>query len=478
MHPATSNASSAARAGTAGTTQGTISPMTLAQRLAAFAASLSFDALPEEVVASVRLRTLDVLGIALASSRGDWAPPVVDLAGEAGGDCTVLGTTRTAPLPLAILVNGTLAHGLDYDDTHAASITHASAVIVPTVLGVTEARDLDGRAAITAAVAGYEAITRIGMAASGVFHARGWHATAVCGAFGAAVAAGACERLAAPSLTAALGLAGSFASGVMEHLEDGSWVKRLHPGWAGHSGALAAALARGGVPGPATILEGRFGLYRTFIGTEPDRRPFDTLGREWEILRVGYKPYPCCHLNHAYLDCALELRCAPGVALDAIEHIECRVPAGEVPIICEPMDVKRRPRTSYDAQFSLPFSVASAFVDGAIGLDTYAPARLDDPRVLALAARVSHTIDPDAAFPKSFPGWVRLRLRDGRELEARAPHGRGGPERPLPEAALVEKFRDNARRALPAARVAAIERAVLELDRLKSIRDLMRLCRA
>jgi 2-methylcitrate dehydratase PrpD len=321
--------------------------MTLAQRLAAFAASLSFDALPDEVVASVRLRALDVLGIALASSRGDWARAVHALAGDRGGECTVVGAARSAPLPLAILINGTLAHGLDYDDTHAASITHASAVILPTVLAVAEARELDGRTAITAAVAGYEAITRVGMAASGVFHARGWHATAVCGAFGAAVAAGVCEGLDAAQLTAALGLAGSFASGVMEHLEDGSWVKRLHPGWAGHSGALAASLARGGVPGPATILEGRFGLYRTFVNTEPDPRPFDTLGREWEILRVGYKPYPCCHLNHAYLDCALELRSSAGVSADAIEHIECRVPAGEVPIVCEPVDVKRRPRTSY-----------------------------------------------------------------------------------------------------------------------------------
>jgi len=452
--------------------------MTLAQRLAAFTASLSFDALPDEVVASVRLRALDVLGIALASSRGDWAPAVLELAGDRGGECTVLGTAKTAPLPLAILINGTLAHGLDYDDTHAASITHASAVILPTVLAVAEARELDGRTAITAAVAGYEAITRLGMAASGVFHARGWHATSVCGAFGAAVAAGACERLDAAQLTAALGLAGSFASGVMEHLEDGSWVKRLHPGWAGHSGALAATLARGGVPGPATILEGRFGFYRTFVNMDPDPRPFDTLGREWEILRVGYKPYPCCHLNHAYLDCALELRRAAGVSADAIEHIECRVPAGEVPIVCEPVDVKRRPRTSYDAQFSLPFSVASAFIDGAVGLDTYAPSRLADPRVLALADRVTHVIDPEASFPRSFPGWVRVRLHDGRELEARVPHGRGGPERPLPPQALVEKFRDNARRALPADRVAALEQAVLELDRLKSIRELMHLCRS
>src|ERR671936_2392003 len=153
--------------------------MTLAERLSSFTGSLSFDMLPDDVVASVKLRTLDILGIALASSRGDWASAVIDLAGQEGGDCTVVGTARTAPPALAILVNGTLAHGLDYDDTHAASITHASAVIVPTVLAMAEVRELDGRTAITAAAAGYEAITRIGMAASGRFHARGWHAKAV-----------------------------------------------------------------------------------------------------------------------------------------------------------------------------------------------------------------------------------------------------------------------------------------------------------
>src|SRR5437879_2679708 len=373
--------------------------MTLAERLAAFTASLSFDALPDEVVASVRLRTLDVLGIALASSRGDWAPAVIDLAGEGGGECTVVGTARSAPVPLAILINGTLAHGLDFDDTHAASITHASAVILPTVLALAEAYELDGRATVTAAVAGYEAIARIGMAASGAFHARGWHATAVCGAFAAALAAGRLQNLDDKRLTAALGLAGSFASGVMEHLEDGSWVKRLHPGWAGHSGALAAALARGGVPGPATILEGRFGLYRTFLGVEPDPRPFETLGREWEILRVGCKPYPCCHLNHAYLDCALELLRAPGVSADAIESIECRVPAGEVPIVCEPVEVKRRPRTSYDAQFSLPFSVAAAFLDGAVGVDTYAPARLGTSASCAWRRACATWSIPTRRFP-------------------------------------------------------------------------------
>jgi 2-methylcitrate dehydratase PrpD len=454
--------------------------VTLARRLADFTAALTFDALPEEVVASAKLRALDILGIALAASTGETAPSILGaLEGWGGaGDCTVFGSKRTAAVPLAILANGSLAHSLDFDDTHAASITHASAVLVPVALALGEAGGLDGRAVITAAVAGYESIARLGMAASGVFHERGWHATAVCGPFAAALTAGRLEGLDAARLTAALGIAGSFASGVLEYLEDGSWVKRVHPGWAGHAGAVASALARGGFTGPATILDGRFGFYRTFVGAEPDLAPFETLGRQWETPAIGYKPYPCCHYNHAYLDCALELRREHALTAEAIESVECLVPAGQVPIVCEPRPAKLRPRTAYDAQFSLPFSVAAALLDGRVGLDTYAPERLGDTARLALAARVTHTVDPDSSFPRGFPGWVRLRLRDGRTLEARAPDGRGSRARPLPAAAIVEKFRDNAGRAVAPARVAEIERTVLALDSLKDVRSLTTLCRS
>ena len=453
--------------------------MTLARQLAEFAAALDFDRLPADVVASARLRTLDILGIALAASTGDSAPAVLGaLDGwAAAGDCTVIGAKRTAAAPLAILANGTLAHSLDFDDTHALSITHASAVVVPVALALGEAGGLDGRTTLTAIVAGLEAITRLGMAVPGAFHARGWHATAVCGPFAAALVAGRLEGLDVARLTAALGIAGSFASGVMEYLEDGSWVKRVHPGWAGHAGAVAAALARGGFTGPATVLEGRFGFYRAFLGVEPDTAPFATLGHRWETPGIGFKPYPCCHLVHAYLDCALELRRAHALTADAVDGVECLVPAGEVPIVCEPRAAKVRPRTPYDAQFSLPYSVASALIDGRVGLDTFTPERLDEPRRLELAERVTHTIDPNSLFPQGFPGWVRVRLRDGRTLEARAPDGRGSLARPLPPEAIVEKFRDNAGRVLPAARVEEIERAALSLDTLPDVRTLTGLCR-
>jgi 2-methylcitrate dehydratase PrpD len=453
--------------------------MTLARRLATFAAALDFADLPSDVVVSVRLRTLDILGIALAASTGETAPSVMGaLDGWGGaGECTVVGAKRTAAAPLAILANGALAHSLDFDDTHASSITHASAVVVPVALALGEAAGLGGRAVVTAAVAGYEAIARLGMAAPGAFHARGWHATAVCGPFAAALVAGRIEGLDVDRLTAALGIAGSFASGGLEYLEDGSWVKRVHAGWAGHAGAVAAALARGGFTGPATILDGRFGFYRTFLGVEPEPAPFATLGSRWETPAIGFKPYPCCHYIHAYLDCALELRRAHRFTVDDVQEVECRVPAGEMPIVCEPRAAKVRPRTSYDAQFSLSYSVASALLDGRVGLDTYAPERLVELRRLALAERVVHAVDPDSTFPHGFPGWVRVRLRDGRTLEARVPDGRGSLACPLPPEAIVDKFRDNAGRALGPAQVDELARVVLELDTLADVRVLTALCR-
>lgn len=453
--------------------------MTLARRLAEFAAALDFADIPPAVVASVRLRTLDIAGIALAASTGESAPSILGaLEGwSAVGDCTVIGAKRTAAAPLAILANGALAHSLDFDDTHAASITHASAVVVPVALALGEAAALDGRALITAMVAGYESITRLGMAAPGAFHARGWHATGVCGSLAAALVAGRIEGLDAARMTAALGVAGSFASGLLEYLDDGSWVKRVHAGWAGHAGAVAAALARGGFTGPASVLDGRFGLYHTFLGVDPDPAPFDTLGRDWQTLAIGYKPYPCCHYNHAYLDCALQLRQAHALAPDDVEAVECRVPAGQAPIVCEPRAAKLRPRTAYDAQFSLPYSVASALLDGRVGLDSYTAGRLAEPRRLALAARVTHAIDPESTFPHGFPGWVRIRLRDGRMLEARVPDGRGSLACPLPPEAIVAKFRDNAARALPTDRIADIERTVLGLDTLADVRTLAALLR-
>jgi 2-methylcitrate dehydratase PrpD len=448
--------------------------------LAAFAHGLTSARIPAAVRDSVALRVLDTLGCALAAADADWADAVlapVSAWGQ-GGRSTVAGRVERLAAPMAALANGTLAHGLDFDDTHAPSITHASAVVLPAALALGEERGLPGQEIIAAAVAGYETITRLGMAAPGAFHARGWHATPACGAFAAALAAGRCLDLAEDALACAVGIAASCASGLLEFLEDGSSVKRMHPGWAAHAGVLAAGLAGGGMTGPRTGLEGRFGFFGAALGEVPDLAPLlGTLGRRWETLEIGFKPYPCCHYNHAYVDAARRLRAAHRLDAATIASIECRVPAGEVPIVCEPAAAKAAPRTDYDAKFSLPFSVAAALIEGQVGVSTFSAARLADPALLRLAARVTYSVDPASPFPQTFPGHVIVRLEDGRTFEAREASNRGGPDAPLPVAAIVEKFRDNAARTLPEARVRALEKSALGLDGVDDVRALMALAR-
>jgi len=451
-----------------------------AKVLGEWAARLRAEDIPAAVRDNAALRVLDTIGCALAGAREEHAPSVLALASRWGGPglSTVWGTTLRAAPPQAALANGAFAHGLDFDDTHADSVCHASAVLVPAVLALAESERLDGRDALTALVAGYEAMIRIGMAAPGRFHERGWHATAVCGAFGAALAAGKSLGLDASRLTAAVGIAGSMASGVMEFLEDGSWVKRLHPGWAAQSGIQAAALAQEGFTGPATALEGRLGFYRAALGDVPDiAKQLKNLGDEWETVRSSFKLYPCCHLNHAYLDAVASLKRTEGLRPEQVEEVECLVPAGEVPIVCEPTTAKLRPRSPYDAKFSLAFCVAATLVGDRVGIGTFTEEGIREPGALALAARVRYTVDPSSPYPRTFPGWVKVRLRDGRMLEAREESQRGGPEMPIAPDEVIAKFRDNAARLMLPARVDALESAVLGMERARNLGPLLALCR-
>jgi len=452
-----------------------------ARTLAEWAAGLQAHDVPPAVLDNAALRVLDTVGCALAGAREEHVPAVLALASRwtGGGPSTIWGSSLTAPPPQAALANGALAHGLDFDDTHADSVCHGSAVLVPTVLALAEPARLSGRTALMALVAGYEGMVRLGMAAPGRFHARGWHATAVCGAFGAALAAGKCLELDADRLTAALGIAASMASGVMEFLEDGSWVKRIHPGWAAQSGIQAAVLAQSGFTGPATALEGRLGFLRAALGDTPDvAAQMKNLGAEWEIVRSSFKLYPCCHLSHAYLDAVARLRRDEGLNAGRVAEVECLVPAGEVPIICEPAEAKRRPRTPYDAKFSLAFCIAAALHEDRIGIAAFSDENIRDRRLLALADRVRFSIDGASRYPEAFPGWVKVRLVDGTVLEAREECQRGGAERPIGTDEVIAKFRDNAAITLPASQAQALERAVLTMGSGEDLGALLSLCRS
>ncbi len=441
---------------------------TAAQRLAEFATELAYDEIPPDVVEAAKLHLLDTLGCGLAASAVGVATEGRAAMAEAGGqpEATAIGLSFGLPAAAAAFANGMLCHGLDFDDTHAESVAHVSAVVCPAALATGEANAASGRELVAAIVAGNEAVTRIGMAASGAFHARGFHPTAICGVFGGALAACRLAGATAGTTASALGVAGSFAGGLFVYLDDGTATKPMHPAWAAHGAVLAARLAALGAEGPPSVLEGRFGLYHAFVGAGPgeidlDRQLAD-LGERWETPRIAYKPYPACHYVHGSLGATAAL--AAEVEPAAIEEVVVTVPEAAVALVLEPVAAKREPRSDYEAKFSLQYSTAAMLVHKQVGVRSYTDEAIADPRVLELAAKVRYQVEEYDTYPGAFPGGVRIRLRDGRMLEADLPYQRGGPENPMSAEEVRAKFRENASLALPQPSVDALEQAILTLE--------------
>lgn len=446
-------------------------PPPITHALARFAATTAHDAIPEVVRTRALHHMLDAAGIAVATTRYDHAHRVLTamrgLAGTADGAVPLFGFPgRLAPRDAAI-VNGYLCHGLDFDDTHVAGIVHPTASVLPAVLSTAAHVGASGEAMVTAFVIGIEAAARLGMVAQGGFHQVGFHPTGMIGVFGCALAAGRLMGLNEEQLAMAQGIALSLASGSLEFVEDGAWNKRLHPGWAAQAGMTAAALAREGFIGATSPYDGRFGLFKSYLGTHKDRADFALatagLGTTWELMQVAIKPYPACHFTHACIDSALILR-RQGALPERIEAIEVQVPEGVFKTVCEPEANKLNPANSYDAQFSVQWLTACAFVNGRFGLAELRDDRIGDPDVLALTRKVRFADFPDSPFPKAYSGGVTVTLDDGRVLRHHEPVNRGAADRPLSNEDIVAKFRANAATAFNGDVVARMEAAMLGLD--------------
>ncbi len=462
---------------------------TLAERLASFAANTTFERLPPEVVHSVKQRVLDSLGICLASSAFGLGDGVAALVEESGGrpQAGLIGGTKDARFPAAqaALVNGTLAHSLDFDDTHLPSVLHPSASIVPAALAMGEATGRSGAEVLAAIAVGIEITVRTGMGgylerAGNVFFERGWHATSICGTLGAAAVGGKLLGLDADGILHALGIAASMGAGVIEANRAGGTVKRLHCGWAAHAGLTAALLARNGYTGPPTVLEGRFGFYQAFLSGEFDPAAVvDGLGEHWEVPGIYFKPYPANHYTHAGIDAALAIRRERGaIEPEDVERIELGAAASPLRTIGEPREEKVRPRSGYHAQFSGPFTVATALLGGGglgVYFDDFTDAKARDPRLLALAEKVETFVDPacDRLFPRAFPAVLRVRMKDGATYERRVMANRGGPDNPLTDEELRTKFSLNARQALSPEAAARLADAVFALDHADGVREVV-----
>ena len=448
----------------------------LAPQLAQFATSLAPDRLPPEVTASVCDRILDIAGLCVAAQDLPTSAAIrAYVASQQGpAQAHAVGFPTATSAPLAALINGVLAHSLDWDDTHLPSVVHPSASVVPAGLAAAEFAGATGPQLVTAVAAGLEVCVRIGMAGfnpttgNSVYFEHGQHATSICGTIGSAVTAGLLIGLSPAQLTDAIGIAASMASGVIEANRTGGTVKRLHCGWAAHAGISAAQLAQHGFTGPPTVLEGRFGLFEALLRDQADpAQVVEGLGKVWSVPGIFFKPYPANHFTHTAIDAGLALR-ARGVTADQVEAITLLVPGPVIRTIGQPIEVKRAPETGYQAQFSGPYAVVAGLLGGGglgVGTADFTDELARDPARRELMAKVTVAADPrcDAIFPYQFPAVVRLRTRDGRELVEEVLSNRGGPQRPLSRAELARKFRQTTAGRLPLPRAAEVEDLVRRL---------------
>lgn len=445
---------------------------TLSAALSDFALGLKLEDVPAEIVHKAKGHMLDGLGIALASSGFDFAGPILNGARKLGGGnaAHALATGAALAPASAALVNGTLIHGLDFDDTHIGAIYHATAPALAASLAAAEAAGATGSDLLLAYIVGMEIGCRLGRAAEGGFHDRGFHPTALCGAFAASFAAGRLMGADRAELISAVGLCGSMAAGLLE-LKD-SWLKRMHPGWAAHCGIAAVSLAMSGFKGPPTMLDGGHGFYHAHLNKIPtgSASPTYRIGEDWLIAGIALKPYPCCHFIHGFVDCALALR--SNLQLGQIERIDCPLSPRLHHLVSGPS----RPVDAYSAMFSVPYVVALALVTGRIDLAAFHDHRVDDPAVLALADHCVCSVDPASDFPIHFPGEVRITLKTGEVLFHRVATSFGTPDRPMSVADIEAKFIANATRVISVEHANKLIHRVGTIESADHVADLMRLC--
>jgi len=448
--------------------------------LAGFVEQLTFDAIPAEVIARAKTLTLDFLGSAVRARReSDSTPSLLAMLATLGldgkGDVAVFGDTRTYSPAIAALLNGALGHSLDFDDTHADSSLHPSAPVVPAALAAGELTGASGRDVMTAIVAGYEVCCRLGNALDPTSHyARGFHPTATAGTFGAAAAAGKLFGLSPQQLTSAFGVSGSQAAGSLQFLVNGAWNKRYQVGAAAMNGVVAATLAREGFLGATESIEGKHGLLAGYTDDAHPAKATAGLGRVWETLKIGVKPYPSCRYTHAAVETLIAMRRDHNLTPDQVKGVEIGLHRNGITLTGDPV-TKRHPRSIVAGQFSMFFTAALALDQGSFGWDDYG--RLGDPALEALADRIEVVQDDRLEIGRSHPFGARVTVDSGDGRHERLLIDPPGEPSAFPsDAAMRQKFLQLARPVLDG-RADALADAILSLERFATIGEATRLGR-
>ena len=438
--------------------------------LAKFTTDLHYEKIPRKAVETAKIALRDCLGVALAGSREEDARIAAEIARQerAREETSVIGQGfRTSALNAA-LANGTAAHALDFD--HSFTIMgQPTAPVAPATFALGEALGASGRQVIEAYVAGFEVTAKLVHSLRDSAH-DGWHAPSTLGSFGAAAACSKLLGLDAAKMQMALGITASMASGIVANF--GTMTKPLHVGLGARNGVLAAKLAGGGYTANPKAIEGGFGFYSVLHeNTEIHEQAIEELGRSYALITDGLriKPYPCGGLTHQVIDSVLEFRAKHGLTAEMIDRVN-------VDVVKHTFDriVFRVPQTGIQGKFCMPYLVARAIIDGKIGLHIFTDSAVRDQNVLKLAERVQMNLDSNLKKSDAAgrPCRVTVRLKNGQTFTREAQHAKGGPEHPMSEAELRDKFTECAREAIDASSAAKVLDYIESLESLSDIRPL------
>jgi len=446
----------------------------LESRLIDHITKVHYEDLPPETVDYCKLLIMDALGVTFPGSLAPGCPEVASLArawrSESGSSILIHGD-KTTP-PLAALVNSTMMHALDFDDTLDASALHTFVNVLPAAMGAAETvGSIDGKRFMTALILGVDVICRLSM---GISRPLSWIRTATCGSFGAATTVGKILGLDHEQMTNALGVAYSQTSGNAQGLLEGRLVKRMQPGFAAQAGLTSAFLAEKGITGSHAFLEGTYGFYNLYEQGEFDREPIvEKLGFHYTITDLSIKPYPSCRMTHASIDAALELRDVIGGVVEDIDKIEVKASKMVTEMVGMPFVIGTNPQV--DAQFSIPYTVACALTRGDVFIGDFETEAIHDRQVKALADRVKVSVNPDLPAKDILHAELTIKMKDGRT------HGKtinvplGNPAKAMGAEQCREKFRKNVAYSGLNFGNAKIEELLSMIDSLEDIQDISRM---
>ena len=442
--------------------------MEVTEKLARFAVETSYRSFPKPVVHQAKRCFLDLLGVALGGSQQPLGKILVKVAKDFGGkpQATILGHGLKTSVMNAALINGAMAHALDYDDTHIGSMGHPSAPVVPAVLAVAEWKGLSGKSALEAFLLGFEVETRIGMGMGPKHYDRGWHNTSTYGRFGAAVAAGKLLGLSLGEMKQAMGLAGTQAAGL--RLVFGTMTKPFHPGKSAFDGVLSAILAQRGFTCAPNILEAKKGFVET-LGVHSKLEPMvKNLGKTYQVLKDTFKPYAACLLTHPTIDAIIDMRNKYDLRPEDVENIQC-----DVAKFCLDSAGQVEPKTGLAGKFSTYYCAALALSEGVAGEDMFTDRKVLDPKMVALRKKVKARIVPRY---KDTEAKVTITTKGGKKYSAFVDRPKGDPRNPPTDRELEDKFRSLAAFVLPQRKIDSLVKTIWRLEKLPNIRELIRLC--